>query len=102
MPGRVGSSSAHATAGKSEEIIGSSRLSESEIPSLNSSRLGSLSSACARRVARCAATALPVFALVLHLLLCLLLLHTRMLRPCMMHVPTRGRTRLGYRVPRAK
>ena len=46
-----------ATAGESEGIIGSSRLSESEYPSLNSSRLGSLSSACARRVARSAATA---------------------------------------------
>ena len=54
-PGRVGS--AHATAGESEEVIGSSRLSESEFPSLNSSRLGSLSSACARRVARCIAAA---------------------------------------------
>ena len=57
-PGRVRSSSAHATAGESEEIIGSSRLSESDFPSLNSSRPRSLSSACARRVARCIATAL--------------------------------------------
>ena len=40
----------------SEGIIGSSRLSEFDFPSLNSSRLGSLSSACARRVARSAAT----------------------------------------------
>ena len=46
-----------ATAGESEGIIGSSRFSESEFPSLNSSRLGSLSPACARRVARCVATA---------------------------------------------
>ena len=48
---------ARETAGESEEIIGSSRLSESEIPSLNSSRLWSLSSACARGVARSAAIA---------------------------------------------
>ena len=65
---------------------------------MNSSRLGSLSSSCARRVAT---LLLHVFALVLHLLLCLLL-HMCMLRPCMMHVPIRGRTRLGYRVPRAQ
>ena len=46
-----------ATVFESEGIIASSRLSESEFPSLSSSRLGSLSSACARRVARSAATA---------------------------------------------
>ena len=50
------SSSAPATAGESKGIIGSFQLSESEFPSLNSSRLGSLSSACARRFA-CSATA---------------------------------------------
>ena len=38
-------------------IIGSFQLSESDFPSLNSSGLGSLSSACARRVARSAASA---------------------------------------------
>ena len=42
---------------ESEGKIRSSRLSESEFPSLNSSRLGSLSSACARRVARSASAA---------------------------------------------
>ena len=46
-----------ATAGESEGIIASSRFSESVCPSLNSSRLGSLSSACARRAARSVATA---------------------------------------------
>ena len=63
------------TAGESEGIIGSSQLSESEFPSLNSSGLGSLSSACARRVAVLLPLRLHVFALVLHLLLCLLLFH---------------------------
>ena len=58
-------------------------MSESHFPSLNSSGLGS-SSACARRVARSAAAR-----------------HMRILRSCMMHVPIRGRTRLGYTVPRA-
>ena len=47
---------AKATAGESKGIIGLSRFSESEFPSLNSSRLGSLSSACARRFA-CSAPA---------------------------------------------
>ena len=58
-PGRVRSSAAHATAGESKGIVGSFQLSESEFPSLNSSRLGSLSSACARRFA-CSATAAAV------------------------------------------
>ena len=44
-------------AGESEGIIGSLLQSESDFPSLNSSSLGSLSSACARRVARSAASA---------------------------------------------
>ena len=44
-------------AGESEGIIGSFLQSESDFPSLNSSSLGSLSSACARRVARSAASA---------------------------------------------
>ena len=43
---------------------------------------------------------LHVFALVLLSLLCLLLLPMRILRSCMMHVPLRGRTRVGLRVPR--
>ena len=43
-------------AGESEGIIGSFLQSESDFPSLNSSSLGSLSSACARRFA-CSATA---------------------------------------------
>ena len=47
-----------ATAGESEGIIGLSRCSESAFSSLNSSRLGSLSSACARRVA-CRVAAAP-------------------------------------------
>ena len=55
--GRVKSTAAHATAGESTGIFGSFQLSESEFPPLNSSRLGSLSSACARRVARSAASA---------------------------------------------
>ena len=46
------------SAGESEGIIGLSRCSESAFPSLNSSRLGSLSSACARRVA-CRVAAAP-------------------------------------------
>ena len=48
---------ARATAGESKGIIGSFQLSESDFPSLNSSRLGSLSSAYARRVARSAVIA---------------------------------------------
>ena len=44
-------------AGESEGIIGSFLKSESDFPSLKSSSLGSLSSACARRVARSAASA---------------------------------------------
>ena len=40
-----------------------------------------------------AGTALHVFAPIFHLLLCLLLLHIRMLRSCMVHVTIRGRTR---------
>ena len=48
---------ARPTAGESKGIIGSFLLSESDFPSLNSSSLGSLSSARARRVARSAATA---------------------------------------------
>ena len=47
-----------AIAGESERIIGLSRCSESAFSSLNSSRLGSLSSACARRVACRVAAAL--------------------------------------------
>ena len=101
-PRRVRSSAAHATAGESKGIVGSFQLSESEFLSLNSSCLVSLSSACARRFA-CSATAAAVrVCLVLHLLLCLLLLHARMLLPCMTHVPIRGRTRSGSRVPRAQ
>ena len=46
-----------ATAGESEGITESSRLSESDSSPLNSSGLGSLSSARARRVARFAASA---------------------------------------------
>ena len=46
-----------ATAGESKGIIGSFQPSESVFPSLNSSCLGSLSSACARRVSRSPATA---------------------------------------------
>ena len=48
---------ARATAGESKGIIGSFQLCESDYPSLNSSSLGSLSPACARRVARSAVTA---------------------------------------------
>ena len=48
MTGQVGSSSAHATAGECEGIIGSFHLSESDFPSLNSSGLGLSTSACAR------------------------------------------------------
>ena len=57
LGGRVKSTAAHATAGERTGIFGSFHLSESEFPPLNSSRLGSLSSACARRVARSAASA---------------------------------------------
>ena len=45
--------------GESGGVIGSCRLSESD-PSLNLSRLGSLSSACARRAATPAARVCPV------------------------------------------
>ena len=89
-----------ATAGESEGIIGLSRCSESAFSSLNSSRLGSLSSACARRVA-CRVAAAParvcpgssssaVSAAVARA-------HASTLQ---MHVPIRGRTRVGFRVPR--
>ena len=57
LGGRVKSTAAHATAGERTGIFGSFHLSESDFPPLNSSRLGSLSSACARRVARSAASA---------------------------------------------
>ena len=57
--GRVKSSAAHSTACESTRILGSFQLPESEFPSLNSSRLGTLSSACARRFA-CSATASAV------------------------------------------
>ena len=82
-----GARTARETAGESEGIIGSSRLSESDFPSLDSSRLGSLSSACARRVALVLLLLLlHVFALVLHLLLCLLLLHMRSTRTHVAHI----------------
>ena len=55
--GWVKSSAAHATAGESTGILGSFQLSEFEFPSLNSSSLVSLSSACARRFACSAAAA---------------------------------------------
>ena len=51
---------AKATAGESKGIIGLSRFSASEFSSLNSSRLGSLSSACARRFACSAPSAARV------------------------------------------
>ena len=56
---------AWAAAGESERIIGSCLQSESDFPSLNSSSLGSLSSACARPVfpfcCFCVCTCLPWF-----------------------------------------
>ena len=103
------------TAGESEGNIGLFDVIESDFSALpnsvhpSNSGLGSSSSACARRVA-CA-----------HLLLCLLLLHMRMRRSCTVLAiqvvlvssclcrgpPVtawiiRGRTRVGFRVPRAQ
>ena len=86
-----------ATAGESKGIIGLSRFSATEFPSLISSCLGSLSSACARSFA----CSVPAAARVcqFHLLLRCLLLHMRMLQPCTVHT-IRSRTR--YKVPRAQ
>ena len=83
---------AAATAGESEGNTGLLEVIESDFPSLpNSShspnsRLGSLSSECESVLPVVLLLLLHVFAPVLHLLLCLLLLHIRMLRSCMVHV----------------
>ena len=71
---------AHATAGESDEIIGSSRLSELEFPTL---------------------ICLPLLPHLLFLLRLLLLVHMRAPHPCVLHT-IRGRTRLGFRVPRER
>ena len=90
------SCSAHATAGESDGTIGFSRLSELEFPSLNSS--GCVAAvACARLPAVLGwLLLLPHLPFLLRLLL---LLHMRAPHPCMMHT-IRGRTRVGFRVPR--
>ena len=95
----------HATASENKGISGLLEVSESDFPSLENSShsqihvLGRPHLHVHVFLTLLVLVLLLVFALLRHLLRSLLLLHMRMRRSCTVRA-TRGRTRLGYRVPR--